>query len=117
VPGLHTEVVRASRGQDAILCGAGVAAALAYLRYPYLALLVTGAMVGVVAGVALIADLRRGRDWHRQDVLVRQLWTTVKRIPPGYIIVDPDASRPTARRVAAARRHRAGTGVLIRARR
>jgi hypothetical protein len=68
----------------------GVAAALVYLRYPYLAVLVTGATVGVVAGAALIADLRRGRDWHRQDVLVRRLWTAVKRIPPGYVIADPD---------------------------
>jgi hypothetical protein len=90
VPGLHTEVVRASRGEHAFLCGAGVAAALACLRYPYWALLVTGATVGVVAGVALIADLRRGRDWHRQDVLVRQLRTAVRRIPPGYVIADPD---------------------------
>jgi hypothetical protein len=32
VPGLHTEVVRASRGEHAFLCGAGVAAALACLR-------------------------------------------------------------------------------------
>jgi hypothetical protein len=83
VPGLHTEVVRASRGEFAFLCSAGVAAALVYLRHPYLALLVTGAVIGVVAGVALIAGLRRGRDWHRQDVLVGQLWTAVKRIGPG----------------------------------
>jgi hypothetical protein len=89
VPGLHSEVVRASRGEDAFLCGAGVAAALVYLRYPYLALLVTGATV-VAAGAALIADLRRGQDWHRRDVLVRRLWRAVKRIPPGYVIADPD---------------------------
>jgi hypothetical protein len=63
---------------------------LVCLRCSYLALLVTGTVVGVVAGVALIAGLRRGRDWHRRDVLVRQLWRAVKRIPPGYVIADPD---------------------------
>lgn len=90
VPGLHTEVVRSSREEHAVLCGAGVAAALVYLRFPYLALLATGGMVAVTGGVALISGLRRGRDWHRQDVLVRQLWAVVKRIPPGYVIAGPD---------------------------
>lgn len=63
---------------------------LAYLRFPYLALLITGAVVAVLASATSIALLRRGREWHEQDVLIRKLWALVKRIPCGCVLADPD---------------------------
>jgi len=68
----------------------GIAALVAWLWFPYLALLIAGAVVAAAGAVSLAADLRRGRAWHQQDVLLRKLWIAVKRIPSGYVLADPD---------------------------
>jgi hypothetical protein len=39
--------------------------------------------------MSLAADIRRGRERHRQDVLIGKLWTAVKRIPAGTVLEDP----------------------------
>jgi hypothetical protein len=39
--------------------------------------------------LSLAADIRRGRERHRQDVLIAKLWTAAKRIPPGTLLEDP----------------------------
>ncbi len=39
--------------------------------------------------MSLAADIRRGRERHRQDVLIGKLWTAVKRIPAGSVMADP----------------------------
>ncbi len=68
----------------------GIAALVAWLLwFPYLALLIAGAVVTAAGAVSLAADLRRGRAWHKQDVLLRRLWAAVKRIPSGYVLADP----------------------------
>lgn len=86
---LHTEVVIRSRVDYAVFCAAGIAAALAYLWLPDVALLVVGTIVAVLAGAALIADARRGPDWRQQRQLVRGLWEAANRIPPGQVLADP----------------------------
>jgi hypothetical protein len=40
--------------------------------------------------MSLTADIRRSRERHRQDVLLRKLWDAVKRIPAGTLLNDPD---------------------------
>lgn len=64
------------------MTGTGLGAVVAYLWFPYLALLVAGAAVAVLAGASLIAVLGRGREWHRQDVLIRKLWAAVSGFRP-----------------------------------
>jgi hypothetical protein len=81
---------KGSRGDSAGLMAYGIAALVAWLWFPYLALLVAGVVVTVAGAVSLAADLRRGRAWHEQDVLLRRLWAAVKRIPSGYVLADPD---------------------------
>jgi len=63
--------------------GAGLAAEVAC------ALLIATALVPVAGSMSLAADIRRGRERHRQDVLVGRLWTAVKRIPAGAVMADP----------------------------
>ncbi len=81
-----------SRGDAAGITGAGIAAMVAWVWFPYLALLVAGAVVTVMGGASLVGILRRGRAWHQQDMLLRRLWAAVKRIPPGYVVMDPDTA-------------------------
>jgi hypothetical protein len=95
-PGLTTAMIgklrtvfAGSRGDSAGLMAYGIAALLAWLRFPYLALLIAGAVVTAGAAASLAANLRRGRAWHEHDVLLRRLWAAVKRIPPGYVLADP----------------------------
>ena len=78
-----------SRGDSAgVLCiGAGVAAAYIWFRYPVL--LVAGGLLALGGAVSLAADLRRGRAWHEQDLMLRRLWTAAKRVPSGYVLTDP----------------------------
>jgi hypothetical protein len=82
-------VVRGSRGDYAVFCAAGIVTALAYLWLPDLALLVVGTVVAVLAGAALIASTRRGRDWRQHQALTRELWVAASRIPPGRVLADP----------------------------
>jgi hypothetical protein len=63
------------------------------------ALVIASALVPVVGALSLAADIRRGRERHRQDVLIGKLWTAVKRLPPGTVLEDP----VTRRRVSAER--------------
>jgi hypothetical protein len=53
-------------------------------------LLIAGAAVTTAGAVWLVTVVRRGRAWHEQDVLLRELWAAVKRIPSGYMLRDPD---------------------------
>lgn len=67
-----------SSGDDsAATTRAGLAAEVAW------ALLVASALLRVAGPLSLAADIRRGRERHRQDVLIGKLWTAVKRIPAG----------------------------------
>ncbi len=68
---------------SAVTTGAGLAAEVAC------ALLIATALVPVAGSMSLAADIRRGRERHRQDVLIGKLWTAVKRIPPGAVMADP----------------------------
>jgi len=67
----------------AVTTGAGLAAEVAC------ALLIATALVPVAGSMSLAADIRRGRERHRQDVLIGKLWTAVKRIPAGSVMADP----------------------------
>jgi hypothetical protein len=87
--GLHTEVVRGSPGENAVICGAGAAVALAYLWLAYPGLLVAGGVLIALGGAGLVFNARRGRAWRQQDALVRELWAAAKRIPPGRVLADP----------------------------
>jgi len=78
-----------SRGDSAGILGIGVAAAAAYLWFRYPVLLVAGGLLAPGGAVSLAADLRRGRGWHEQDVMLRKLWTAARRIPSGYVLTDP----------------------------
>jgi hypothetical protein len=79
-----------TRGDSAALMGYGIAALAAWLWLPYLALLIAGAVVTAAGAVWLVTVVRRGLAWHEQDVLLGKLWATVKRIPSGYVLCDPD---------------------------
>lgn len=92
MPARDNGLMRGARGDAAGPVGAGVAAMVAYVWFPHLALLVLGGVVATLSGVMLLVVLRRGRDWHRQDVLIRKLWTVVKRIQAAYVLADPDTS-------------------------
>ncbi len=78
-----------SRGDSAGVLGIGVAAAAAYFWFRYPVLLVVGGLLALGGAVSLAADLRRGRAWHEQDIMLRKLWTAVKRVPSGYVLTDP----------------------------
>jgi hypothetical protein len=63
------------------------------------ALLVATALVQLAGPLSLAADIRRGRERHRQDVLIGKLWAAVKRLPAGTVLRDPvTSSRVTAER-------------------
>lgn len=53
------------------------------------ALVIATALVPVARAMSLAADIRRGRERHRQDVLIGKLWTVAKRIPAGTVMEDP----------------------------
>ncbi len=53
------------------------------------ALLVASALVPVAGPLSLAADIRRGRERHRQDVLIAKLWAAAKRLPIGTVLLDP----------------------------
>jgi hypothetical protein len=69
--------------RDASAAGAGLAAEVARV------LVVAGTFVPVAGALSLAADIRRGRERHRQDVLIGKLWTAVKRLPQGTVLEDP----------------------------
>jgi hypothetical protein len=75
--------ITSTRGESPGATGAALTAEVAC------ALLVAIAMVGVGGPLSLAADIRRGRDRHRQDVLIGKLWAAVKRIPAGAVLDDP----------------------------
>jgi hypothetical protein len=76
-----------------VTAGAGLAAEVAC------ALVIATALVPVAGAMSLAADIRRGRERHRQDVLIGKLWTAVKRIPVGTVMEDPvTGSRISAER-------------------
>ena len=82
--------VLGSRGDSAAIMTAGIAAVVAWLWFPYRALIIAGAVVAVLGAVSLAADFRRGRPWHEQDVMVRKLWAAAKAVPSGVVLADPD---------------------------
>jgi len=73
------------RPRDESASTAGAALAAEVVR----ALVITTALARVAGTMSLAADIRRGRERHRQDVLIGKLWTAVKRIPPGAVLEDP----------------------------
>jgi len=72
-----------ARHDSASATGAGLAAEMAR------ALAIATALVPVAGALSLAADIRRGRERHRQDVLLGKLWTAVKRIPADTVLEDP----------------------------
>ena len=82
-----------TRDESAATTRAGLAAEVAC------ALLVATALLPVALPMSLAADIRRGRERHRQDVLIGKLWVAVKRIPAGIVLDDPvTGSRVSAER-------------------
>ena len=79
-----------SRGDSAGITVLGAVAVIAWVWFPYRALLITGAVVAALGGASLIADLRHGRAWHQQDVMIRRLWTAAKRIPSDIVLADAE---------------------------
>jgi hypothetical protein len=82
--------VLGARGDSAGIMAAGLAAVIVWLWFPYRALIIAGAVVAVLGALSLAADLRRGRAWHEQDVMIRKLWADVKAIPSGVVLADPE---------------------------
>lgn len=72
-----------TRDESAATTRAGRAAEIAC------ALLVATALVPLSLPMSLAADIRRGRERHRQDVLIGKLWAAVKRMPAGIVLDDP----------------------------
>jgi hypothetical protein len=72
-----------ARDDSASAAGGGLAAEMVR------ALVIASALVPLAGALSLAADIRRGRERHRQDVLIGKLWTAVKRIPPGTVLEDP----------------------------
>jgi hypothetical protein len=68
--------------------GAGLAAGVGC------ALLIAAALVPGAATLSLAADIRRGRERHRQDVLIGKLWVAAERIPAGAVLHDPVTGSP-----------------------
>jgi hypothetical protein len=82
-----------SLGDSAAVTGAGLAAEVGC------ALLIAGVLVPVAGPASLAADIRRGRERRRQDVLIGKLWVAVQRIPAGTVLHDPaTGSRVSAER-------------------
>ncbi|HEY2075366.1 MAG TPA: hypothetical protein VGH53_03425 [Streptosporangiaceae bacterium] len=82
-----------ARDDSAPTTAAGLAAEVART------LVIASALARVAGTLSLAADIRRGRERHRQDVLIGKLWTAVKRIPPGTVLEDPATrSRVSAER-------------------
>jgi hypothetical protein len=82
-----------ARDNSASATGAGLAAEVTRT------LVIASALARIAGALSLAADIRRGRERHRQDVLIGKLWTAVKRIPPGTVLEDPvTRSRVSAER-------------------
>jgi hypothetical protein len=77
-----------SRGDSAGITALGLAAVIAWAWFPYRALIIAGATVAVLGAASLTVDLRRGRAWHEQDVMIRRLWAAAKRIPSDVVLTD-----------------------------
>jgi len=85
---LLRENLNSNRGDSAGLIIYGVIAALAWLWFPYRGLIIVAAVLAAGGLLGVVCSVRRGRDWHQADVLTRQLWKAVKRIPSGYVLTD-----------------------------
>jgi hypothetical protein len=82
--------VNNSRADCAGITAAGLLLiVLWWLWLPWRAVIIAGVIAAVLGGVSLFFNLRRGRTWHQQDVLLRKLWTAAKRIPSGCALDDP----------------------------
>src|SRR5258708_39430229 len=68
----------------------GIAAVIAWLRFPYWALIIAGAVVTALGAVSVAGSIRRGGARHEQDILIRKLWAAAKLGPSGYVLTDPD---------------------------
>ncbi len=79
-----------SRGDSAGITAFGLAAVIAWAWFPYRALIIAGGIVAGLGAASLIADLRRGRAWHEQDVMIRRLWAAAKRIPSDVVLADAE---------------------------
>jgi hypothetical protein len=79
-----------SRGDSAGITALGLAAVIAWAWFPYRALITAGGIVTALGAASLIADLRHGRAWHDQDLMIRRLWAAAKRIPPDVVLTDAE---------------------------
>jgi hypothetical protein len=79
-----------SLGDSAGITAYGLAAIIAWLWFPYRALIIGGAVVAALGCAGIIGDLTRGRSWREQDVLVRKLWAAAKRVPSDVVLTDPE---------------------------
>ena len=72
-----------ARDNSASTTAAGLAAEVART------LAIASALAQGAGALSLAAEIRRGRERHRRDVLMGKLWTAVKRIPPDTVLEDP----------------------------
>ncbi len=83
-----------SREESAILLLVGVAGLAAWFAgwrqgwLPIAAGILTGFAAALLAG-----NLRRGRAWRQQELAIRRLWRTARRMPPGVTFTDPDTGK------------------------
>lgn len=83
-------LVIGTREETAILTAFGVAVIGADLLWWHQTwLLIAGLVVTAVLATSLIAELRKGRDWRHQEMTIRHLWQTAKRMPTGQTFRDP----------------------------
>lgn len=77
------------RIEAAFLTAVGLAVAASWLRWHHLALPIIGAFLTGIGASALYTALRRSPAHRRQDAMIRDLWSTVKRWPTGQTLTDP----------------------------
>ena len=97
-----------SREESAILFLVGVAGlAVWFAGWRQGWLLIVAGIVTVFGAATLAENLRKGRMWRRQELAIRRLWRTARRMSPGFTAIDPDTGQGIT-----AGRHR-GSVVLV----
>jgi len=82
-----------SADDSVAITAAGLAAEVAW------ALLIAATLVPAAGPLSLAADIRRGRERRKQDVLIGKLFVAAQRIPAGAVLADPiTGSRVSAER-------------------
>lgn len=78
-----------SRGEAAALTTAGLAVTGSYLWFPHMALLIVGVLITVLGSSGLVSVLRWSPEKRRQEMMIRDLWSTARRWPSGLMLRDP----------------------------